>query len=531
MDSENIQVCDLQQLRNTLIRQEETIIFALIERSQFALNPTCYVKGAIPSTEKEVNDILSNCTFLDYVLQQTEHVHAQVRRYSSPDENPFFPASLPAPVIPAINYPQNIRPNKINMNQKILEMYLHKILPLICTNHQDDPTNYGSATVCDTVVLQALSRRVHTGKHVAEVKFRGEERAMFEEAIKTRDADKLLEAITHKAIEERLLKRVRLKAMTYGQDITDMNEPPLNPTYKVQPEIISNLYRDFIMPLTKDVEVDYLLKRLDPCPVGYLGPPGTISMDAAQIYFANSDPVEFQPFTTIGQIVEAVLSGQLLCGVIPYYNFITGFIRETVSLLLSTTVHVSGQLNVPVDLNLVSNSPLNKIQTVCSHTTALEQCKQWLDVYLPNVQILEETSTATAAIKAKTEGTAAIASKTAAAMHDLKVLASGIQNFQGNATRFLVVSKYYNKTPTGNNRTLLKFETTNLAGSLTTALNCFTQNNINLTSIESRPNPNNFGQKFLIEVEGHANDAAMKSALELLGTSCKSLHIVGSFEN
>lgn len=45
---------------------------------------------------------------------------------------------------------------------------------------------------------------------------------MFEEAIKTRDADKLLEAITHKAIEERLLKRVRLKAMTYGQDITDM---------------------------------------------------------------------------------------------------------------------------------------------------------------------------------------------------------------------------------------------------------------------------------------------------------------------
>lgn len=48
-------------------------------------------------------------------------------------------------------------------------MYLHKILPLICTNHQDDPTNYGSATVCDTVVLQALSRRVHTGKHVAEV--------------------------------------------------------------------------------------------------------------------------------------------------------------------------------------------------------------------------------------------------------------------------------------------------------------------------------------------------------------------------
>lgn len=67
------------------------------------------------------------------------------------------------------------------------------------------------------------------------------------------------------------------------------------------------------------------------------------------------------------KIVEAVLSGQLLCGVIPYYNFITGFIRETVSLLLSTTVHVSGQLNVPVDLNLVSNSPLNKIQTVCRY--------------------------------------------------------------------------------------------------------------------------------------------------------------------
>lgn len=67
-----------------------------------------------------------------------------------------------------------------------------------------------------------------------------------------------------------VVDRVRRKAAMYGQD--EVNDDHFNPfssngaespSYKVEPETVAQLYEQFVMPLTKEVQLTYLLHRLD----------------------------------------------------------------------------------------------------------------------------------------------------------------------------------------------------------------------------------------------------------------------------
>jgi len=50
---------------------------------------------------------------------------------------------------------------------------LEKILPMICED-ADDKREYGSTANCDLNALQAISKRIHYGKFVAEAKFQAQ---------------------------------------------------------------------------------------------------------------------------------------------------------------------------------------------------------------------------------------------------------------------------------------------------------------------------------------------------------------------
>lgn len=91
----------------------------------------------------------------------------------SPDEHPFTPiAQLPQPVIAPQSYPSLLHPESynhpsVNVNPKILDFYVKKIVPAITRPDKgrlEDDGNYGSAATRDVEVLQALSRRIHYGK-------------------------------------------------------------------------------------------------------------------------------------------------------------------------------------------------------------------------------------------------------------------------------------------------------------------------------------------------------------------------------
>lgn len=248
---------DLANIRFQLIRLEDTITFHLIERVQFPLNHTIYVPGALPIPD-------SNLSFFDWYLREQEKLQSVIRRYQSPDEYPFFPDALQTPILQPIHYPRILHPNNVDVNEKIKRSYIDHFLPAACANfgredRGESQENYGSSATCDISCLQALSRRIHFGKFVAESKFRTEEEK-FTRLIKAEDREGIGAAITNEAVELKVLERLRLKAQTYGTDPSTGAEGQS----KINVHAVVTMYKDFVIPLTKEVEVEYLMQRLEP---------------------------------------------------------------------------------------------------------------------------------------------------------------------------------------------------------------------------------------------------------------------------
>ncbi|CAN6708569.1 unnamed protein product [Malus baccata var. baccata] len=247
----------LEGIRHSLIRQEDSIIFSLLERAQYCHNLPTYDPSAFPVE-------CFHGSLVEHILKETEKLHGQVGRFSSPDEHPFFPDDVPEPVLPPLHYPQVLHPiaNSININSKVWEMYFRDIIPRLVK--EGDDGNYGSTAVCDTMCLQALSKRIHYGKFVAECKFQSNPKS-YEAAIIEQNRDKVMALLTFPTVEEAIIKRVEMKAKTYGQEVTlyEGEKKSPNLVYKIKPTLVADLYGEWIMPMTKEVQVEYLLRRLD----------------------------------------------------------------------------------------------------------------------------------------------------------------------------------------------------------------------------------------------------------------------------
>ncbi|KAF6239459.1 chorismate mutase [Scenedesmus sp. NREL 46B-D3] len=245
----------LPNIRSSLIRQEDSIIFTLIERAQFAQNPLVYQPGGVevPAYGKDGKQF----SLMEYILRETEQLHGK---------------ELPAMVLPPLEYPSILAPGAaaININSQIMQIYLNSLLPAIAAPGDDG--NYGSAATLDVLTLQALSKRIHYGKFVAEAKFRAKPEE-YTALIKAQDADSLMDLLTDRKVELAVVERVRLKAATFGQDVNpamqqaqqqqQQQQQQHEQVYKIEPDVLAKMYDDVVMPLTKDVQVAYLLRRLD----------------------------------------------------------------------------------------------------------------------------------------------------------------------------------------------------------------------------------------------------------------------------
>jgi chorismate mutase len=234
----------LSNIRNVLARLEETIIFELIERAQFKRNDIIYQPGFF-------GPALGGESLVGFHLLEIEKVHARIRRYTSPDELPFF-RNLPAPVLPLLHYAENpLRPNTVNINARIRGIYEEEIVPYVCSSGDDK--QYGSTSMCDVTCLQALSKRIHYGKFVAESKYRADPEK-YRALIDAGNREGLKSEITNTEVEKEVVRRVGRKAETYCRELSEEGGDP-----KIKPEIIVDIYRRWIIPLNKEVQLAYLI--------------------------------------------------------------------------------------------------------------------------------------------------------------------------------------------------------------------------------------------------------------------------------
>jgi chorismate mutase len=234
---------------------EDTITFHLIERVQFPLNGTIYVPGALSIPD------CPNLSFLDWVIREQERIQSRIRRYESPDEYPFFPEVLEIPILQPLHYPEILHPNTVNVNEKLKSSYIKHILPAACAyagrqDRGETKENYGSSATCDVMCLQALSRRIHFGKFVAEAKFR-EDPEKFKRLIRANNRVGIDKAITNEAVEKKVLERLRLKAKTYGTDPSIASDAE----GKINVDAVVAMYKVGILLIKRNMNTSDLFQR------------------------------------------------------------------------------------------------------------------------------------------------------------------------------------------------------------------------------------------------------------------------------
>jgi chorismate mutase / prephenate dehydratase len=267
----------------------------------------------------------------------------------------------------------------------------------------------------------------------------------------------------------------------------------------------------------------------DQARVAYLGPPGTFTHMAAQQAFGPE--ASLVETSTIAGVFERVTAGEAELGVVPIENSSEGSVAPTLDGLLESELSIQREVVLEIEQCLVAqHGELSRLRRVASHPQALAQCRRWLGSKLPGVELVPVASTAAAAhAAASDETTAGVASRLAASLLGLELVAEAIQDQAGNATRFVVVGRGA-PAPTGQDRTSIVFSLPHQRGALLGALAAFERADLNLTRIESRPLAGRrWEYLFFADFEGHRADPCVAAALAELSRTCGTIAVLGSY--
>jgi chorismate mutase/prephenate dehydratase len=261
--------------------------------------------------------------------------------------------------------------------------------------------------------------------------------------------------------------------------------------------------------------------------VGYLGPAGTFTHEAALRRFGSS--AVLVPCATIEDVFRETQKGNVDYGVVGVENSTAGAVTSTLDVFLDSTVQICAEVELPISHHLLSRGTIGQIRRVYSHPQGLAQCRRWLGEHLPHAEQIETASTVLAAQLSKSPDTAAIGPEAAARLYGLTVIAPRIEDAATNVTRFLVIGPTRGPR-TGRDKTAVVFSVKNRPGALRDALEAFARRGIDLTRIESRPSRRQLWEYvFFADMAGHPEDEAVAAALAELDRGASFVKVLGAW--
>jgi prephenate dehydratase len=261
---------------------------------------------------------------------------------------------------------------------------------------------------------------------------------------------------------------------------------------------------------------------------------GSFHHQVAQEYFGQDVVVD--ECLSFDELVDSVLTGKSSQAVMAIENSIAGPIIPNYALIDKNNLHIIGEHYLSIHQNLMAlkGQKIEDIKEVYSHPMALLQCMDFLKKY-PHIKLVEDKDTAETARRIQQnqlKGIAAIASKVAAQMYDLEILAPEIQTIKNNMTRFVIIKKENSFVPENKiNRASLKFELDHKRGSLAAVLNVMSDCKMNLTKIQSLPKIETpWKYSFFVDVtfEKYEDYAKAKSLLAIMAEYFK---VLGEYPN
>ncbi len=238
------------------------------------------------------------------------------------------------------------------------------------------------------------------------------------------------------------------------------------------------------------------------------------------------------PCRSLSEVFRAVNEGAATDGLIPIENSLAGSINESYDLLLKNDLVIHGEVILPIShcLLALEGQTLQDIRKVYSHPQALAQCDEFLERRgVETIAVYDTAGSAKMLKETNMQGAAAIASRRAAELYGLEVIAEGIQTNKSNSTRFYAVGRGL-AAKGKRNKTVIVFATENKPGALYWCLGAIVCRQINMTRLESRPSR---GQPweyiFYLDLETHISDPSCREAIRELETKTLFMKVLGSF--
>ncbi len=266
-----------------------------------------------------------------------------------------------------------------------------------------------------------------------------------------------------------------------------------------------------------------------PLHVAYLGPKATFTHQACLQHFGFS--AQYLPVHSIKEVFDEVERGRAQYGVVPVENSTEGVVNYTLDMFIDSELKITAEILLEVTHHLMNRSGRRgEIRKIYSHPQAAAQCRTWLEKQMPETPILEVSSTAHAAeLAAEEPAAAAIAGEMAAMLYGLEIVQRRIEDQINNFTRFLIIGAQ-SPPPTGNDKTSLMFSIKDRVGALYAMLQPFAEAGINLTRLDARPSRKRvWDYVFFLDLEGHAEEANVRAALDQLRQECLFLKVLGSY--
>ena len=270
--------------------------------------------------------------------------------------------------------------------------------------------------------------------------------------------------------------------------------------------------------------------------VAFLGPAGTFTEEALRA--SAPEPVEELPYPTVYETVMAVHNREVDRAVVPIENSLEGSVNATLDTLAgeAADVRIAREVVLPIRHCLIARAgtEIGDVTRVISHPQALPQCARFLQERLPAAErgTVGSTAEAVQRVAESSEPWAAIGSRISAELYGCRLLAEGIEDVQGNETRFVWLAPRDAPAEGGESKTSVVFWGFNdeSPGALVGVLGEFADRGINLTKIESRPRRVQLGHyMFFADLEGAAADPPVSEALEALRSRVAELRVLGSY--
>jgi len=264
--------------------------------------------------------------------------------------------------------------------------------------------------------------------------------------------------------------------------------------------------------------------------IAYQGEPGAYSEAAALRFSPHAETI---PCESFDQVFADVQSGKATHGILPIENSIGGSIHRNYDLLVAHELPIQAEIELPVVHQLLAlpGTTIEQLRRVYSHPQALAQCEGFLRT-LKGIDIIATYDTAGSAkmvADQRMADAAAIASARAGEVFGLVALASSIQDFDDNITRFLVIGREPIHHAVAD-KTSIVFSLANEPGSLFKALSVFALRGVDLTKLESRPIPGRpWEYLFYVDLAAARDEVTCGRALAHLAEFAPMLRTLGSY--